>query len=512
MEKGINDEIIYYIDSLNIDENLKNELYYFNEKMKEIIKIKCTNKFDIIIDNMSKENINCLLEYTTNIIEKYGLYSEFIKYRNDIRELKDVKNSVIVVDEFNIFEDRILDSWNFEEKFNNFFTNLKLNNNMIILTCTDKIENHLKEINNSIFNLKLCIRLKRRETNKELYKKIISRYNEKNIECKLSYNTFVKIIDSFENNYYIKHFDIVDYIYDYSIKKMILANCNIINNKMFSDIIEKDKNKKETKNNSIDLLIGLDNIKRELDSLYNYLEFSKKLKNKNSIYLNMFFLGNPGTGKTTVARLYAEKLYELGYIKESKVIEITPNDLMGKYVGHTKDAIRKVFNDASGGILFIDEAYLIDEDVKKDIAFMKEALIELLKYLEDPKNIVIFAGYQDKMRNLYNNNPGIKSRIYKEIVFEDYTCNELYEILTQDLEEKGLKVYGKSKDEIMNFINKMKKDTNFGNARSIKQLSQKMIMNHANKKLEEDNLFIDSSDLPKEEKINTLRMGFGIYD
>jgi len=73
-------------------------------------------------------------------------------------------------------------------------------------------------------------------------------------------------------------------------------------------------------------------------------------------------------------------------------------------------------------------------------------------------------------------------------------------------------VYEKSKDEIMNFINKMKKDTNFGNARSIKQLSQKMIMNHANKKLEEDNLFIDSSDLPKEEKINTLRMGFGIYD
>ena len=230
------------------------------------------------------------------------------------------------------------------------------------------------------------------------------------------------------------------------------------------------------------------------------------------MYLNMFFLGNPGTGKTTIARMYATKLHELGFIKENKVTEITPNDLMGEYVGQTKGACKKIFNKAKGGVLFIDEAYLIDEDVKRNIPYMKEALVELLKYLENTENVVIFAGYQDKMRALYNDNPGIKSRIYKEIIFEDYTSNELYKILESDLKEKGLKIDNKSKNKIIKHIEILKKDINFGNARTIKQLSQKMIMNHADKRLEVDNLLIDYNDLPKEENTNNLKMGFGIYD
>lgn len=511
MEKEIYEEVIYDIKNLNIKDNLKKELNYFNETLQEIMRTSSVNNFNIIIDNMSKDNINILLEYTIAIIEKYGLYNEFIKYSEDNKRLDEISNSIIVIDEFSIFENKILDSWRAQERFNNFFTTAKVNNNLVIITCTNKIEDHLKDIESIIFNPKLCIHLTERGTSKELYDRLINRYQEKNIECQLSYNSFKSIVKSLDNNYYVKHFNLVDYIYDYSIKKILLDNGKIVNSKMFSDIVEK-KEKKKKDINKIDNLIGLNNIKNELEGLYNYLEFSKKIKNSNTMYLNLFFLGNPGTGKTTVARMYAKKLHELGYIKENKLVEITPNDLMGKYVGHTKDAAREIFESAKGGVLFIDEAYLINDDLNAKITYMKEALVELLKYLEDPKNVVIFAGYQDKMRMLYDSNPGIKSRIYGEIIFEDYTSDELFEILSFDLQEKGLKINNKSKNKIIKYIDNLKKDINFGNARTIKQLSQKMIMNHANKKLETDNLLIDATDLPEYENNNMLKMGFGIYD
>lgn len=513
MKQDLFNEITEEIQTLNIKDNLKTELYYFNQKIEEIQSASSSNKFDIIIDNMSKENINILLEYTTNIIEKYGIYNEFIKYRNDTRDLDEIKNSVIVIDDFLIFKDKILESWKSQERFDDFFTTNKLNNNMIIITCTNKLEDNLKKINSKIFDPKLCIHLKEQETPKELYQKLLNKYQEKNITCKLSYTSFKKLIDSLDNNYYIKHFNIIDYLYDYSIKKIVLDNKNIINNQTFINLIEKKENHQKEKNKiDISNLIGLNNVKKELITLYNYLEFSKKNKINDNLYLNMFFLGNPGTGKTTVARLYAKKLYDLGFIKENKVIEVTPNDLMGEYIGQTKETVRKIFDKAKNGILFIDEAYLIDEEIKRNIPYMKEALIELLKYLEDPKNIVIFAGYQDKMRKLYDNNPGIKSRIYKEIEFEDYTNEELYNILVSILKEKNLKIENKSKNKIIKHINILKKDINFGNARTIIQLSQKMIMNHANKKLKEDNLIIDYTDLPIEENKNKIKMGFGIYD
>jgi len=515
MEKETYNEIELEINELNIKESLKKELLYFNKKLNEFIKNKNILKFDVLIDNMSKENIDILLEHTTNIIEKYNISTEFIKYRDNIKNLDEIKDSVIVIDEFNIFENRILDSWHSNEKLNQFYTKTKLNNNIIILTCTNKIEDHLKDIDNILFDPKLFIHLKENESTKNIYNKLISKYEENNINHKLSYNIFKKIIDSIDDNYYIKHFNIIDYIYDYSIKKIILNNNKIINKKTFEDIIEETEQKQSSNNKNItqiNNLIGLNNIKNELETLYNYLEFNKKIKSNNNIYLNMFFLGNPGTGKTTIARIYSKKLYELGYIKSDKLMEIIPNDLMGSYVGQTKDTTRKIFENAKGGILFIDEAYQIDEDIKKNNMFMKEALIELLKYTEDPQNVVIFAGYKDKMKELYHDNPGIKSRIYKEIIFEDYKVNELYEILNQDLKEKGLKLDNKSKNKIIKYIEYLKQDINFGNARTIKQLSQKMIMNHANKKLLKDNLVIDSSDLPKKEINNQVRMGFGIYD
>lgn len=510
-------ELIYEIEELNISPNLKKELVFLKEKMKELEKRKNIKPFDIIIDNMGQNDLNTLLEYTTNILKGMGNFKDIIKYRRGFND--DVTNSIIVIDKIKNFESDINDSFRSKEKFINFFTNLRLNNNMIVFTCCDEIEKHLKNFDNHIFNPKQCLHLTLKDSPKDLYAQLISEFKNNNITCTLSYDFYKKLYAELKNNIYIKSINLNDYLYDYGVKRLILDNAKGVNSKTYKDLVTEkvDKNKgakTNLKEKQITDLVGLENIKKELASLYNYLEFSKKIKSKNFLYLNLFFLGNPGTGKTTVARMYAQKLYELGFIKENKLVEIVPNDLTGEYVGHTREKTREILDEAKGGILFIDEAYLLytSNYSKGQNPFMEEALVELVKYLEDPQNVVIFAGYPNEMHNIYKANPGLKSRIYAEISFADYTPNELYEILNKEINTLGLKIKAKSKEKIINYILTLKQDENFGNARSIKQLGQKMVMNYANRETKDEDLLLDENDLPKIEKENKGRMGFINYD
>ena len=508
MEKLENEnEVISLINNLNIKEELKDKLLYFNEKIVNVINSKCLSNIDIIIDNMNQFDIDILLEYVTKIIEEYGLFQEFIEYK-ERKNLEDIKNTCVVIRDFYKFQDEILDTWSPVRKFNDFYTDLKVNNNMIIFTCINKLEDYFKDFETKLFDQSLSIHLTGSFKDKDLYERLINKYKEKKINYKLQFTTFKKIINNLDDKKYLKTFDKIDYLYDYSIKKMILTNSNIINNKIFKDLIKEEN----VNINKIKLedLTGLTNIKEELDKLYNYIEFNKKIKNTSQIYLNLFFLGNPGTGKTTVARMYSEKLYNLGIIKENKLIEVTANDLMGQYIGHTKKVVRDVLKQAENGVLFIDEAYLLYNNNYSggNNPYMEEAIVELMKYMENPKNIVIFAGYIEETRNLYNANPGLKSRIYKEIIFSDYNLIELYVILEKEFNKIGLKINSKSKSKIMNYIGNLKNDKNFGNARSMKQLACKMLMEHASKS---KSLIIDDKDLPKIE-VNQNKLGVDVYD
>ena len=508
MKEKVNDEIVSWINKLNIKDELKQELNYFNEKVTEIKKAGSNLNFNVIIDERSKEDINTLLEYMTTILEKYEIYKEFIKYKGSI-DILDIHDSVIIVNDFGIFYDCILDSYRAERKLSDFFEDLRNNGNMLILTCTNKIRDNFKKIGKEIFNPDVCIHIKR-NSNLELYRELINRYDDNNIKYNLSYSKFINILDSVNVNSNSNIYSI-DYLYDYSVKKMILNNGKMVSAKIFDEFITNKKTKPKQK---MDDLIGLDNIKKEFDKLYKYLKFIKKLRIKDNIYLNLFFLGNPGTGKTTVARMYAEKLYKLGFIEENKLIETVPTDLIGEYVGQTRNTIRKILDKARGGILFIDEAYLLYSSNynKGENPFMEEAVVELLKYLDNPKNIVIFAGYPAEMKKIYDANPGIKSRIYQEIIFNDYSSLELYQILEKDLNKKKLNIDIKSKNKIIKYIDELRQEKNFGNARSMLKKRKKMIMNHANNV--EDTLLINAKDLPENGKKqnNKEKMGFGIYD
>lgn len=181
-------------------------------------------------------------------------------------------------------------------------------------------------------------------------------------------------------------------------------------------------------------LIGLDKIKVEIEELKALALFRKKRIELGlpvtPSTMHMVFTGNPGTGKTTVARLLGQIYFDIGLLASNKVVEVSRGDLVGEYVGHTAPKTQKVFERALGGILFIDEAYSLFKSVYD---FGNEAVETLLKLMEDnrEKIVVIIAGYPREIEDLLTSNPGLKSRFSKTLHFDDYSKKELAEIFNK---------------------------------------------------------------------------------
>lgn len=256
---------------------------------------------------------------------------------------------------------------------------------------------------------------------------------------------------------------------------------NIINS-LFD--LEEEKEEKEESSldeilDKLNNLTGLENVKKEILKLLEYLKFhekSKKYLKLDKPNINMFFTGNPGTGKTTVARILGELYYKMGYVKCNKFAEVTPRQFIAEYVGQTAVKTADFINKNKGGVIFIDEAYVFNSDAAR---FSNEAIVEILKELEKNETAFIFAGYKDEMENFIKMNPGLSSRIGYYIEYMNYTEEELYTIFYKKIEKMGFLIEDKLEKKIKKNLSKVKENRDFGNGRYIDKLIQKLILEHS---------------------------------
>lgn len=236
----------------------------------------------------------------------------------------------------------------------------------------------------------------------------------------------------------------------------------------------------------IDQLIGLDAVKKEVHNLTNLLRLNKMRQERGFKTLktsnHLVFLGNPGTGKTTVARFIAKIYKSLGILSEGQLIEVDRADLVAGYVGQTAIKTREVIDKALGGILFIDEAYTL---AKGGTDFGQEAIDTILKAMEDKRDdfVVIVAGYSDPMNDFLESNPGLRSRFNKLIHFPDYTTEELLEIFNSYCQTNEMRISSDASLILKHYLQEIcdKKPLNFANGRAVRNIFETSLSLQANR-------------------------------
>ncbi|MBQ2992090.1 MAG: AAA family ATPase [Clostridia bacterium] len=238
----------------------------------------------------------------------------------------------------------------------------------------------------------------------------------------------------------------------------------------------------------LDSLIGLQGVKHEVHSLINLIKV-RKLREQHGLKVmdmsfHMVFTGNPGTGKTTVARLVAKIYKQLGFLSRGQLIETDRSGLVAGYVGQTAGKVTEVVTSALGGILFIDEAYALARK-GMDNDFGREAIDTLVKLMEDNRDdlVVIVAGYTKEMHDFLTSNPGLISRFNKYIDFPDYTDDELMAILAMNAKKQGYTIDGEANARVRSFIASMSLGDrlDFGNARGMRNTLEKLVQAQANR-------------------------------
>ncbi|MBT2367352.1 right-handed parallel beta-helix repeat-containing protein [Streptomyces sp. ISL-10] len=234
----------------------------------------------------------------------------------------------------------------------------------------------------------------------------------------------------------------------------------------------------------LDALVGLDSVKREVRTLTNMIEVGRRRQEAGlkaaSVRRHLVFTGSPGTGKTTVARLYGEILASLGVLESGHLVEVSRVDLVGEHIGSTAIRTQEAFERARGGVLFIDEAYALSpEDSGRD--FGKEAIDTLVKLMEDHRDavVVIVAGYTAEMERFLNVNPGVASRFSRTITFPDYAPEELLRIVEQQAEEHEYRLGEGAAEALLKYFTALPKGPAFGNGRTARQTFESMVERHA---------------------------------
>lgn len=461
------------------------ELYLDNDSkilIKKIIQYmqKYNNKeednyinFNISINSKDSALIDSIVKILSEALSAYQYAnnsnsSSLSLYKLDKLEDLDeyYKAGIVVIKDFKALDMR---DDNYKNKFI-YLLKEKMNlHNMTIIADEEYLLEQFYLLDNSLkedygqFNLKMSA-ISANDIYLKVVEKLPKEVNDKNK---------IKLLDYIVSTYKDNSNDYSTYID--KLCKYIAFNDNIPE-------VEKMKSTKEIFKDLNDL-VGLTKVKKTLYELVDLITLKKKTNEDlkiSNINLHMVFLGNPGTGKTTVARMICGILFDLGYIKENKLIEVSPKDLVGEYVGQTGPKTMAVVNRAMGGVLFIDEAYTLGDNSNGN-SYNAEAIATLIKAMEDyrDKLVVIFAGYTHEMQAFLNANSGIVSRIGYTLEFEDYTNKELREIFIKMLTKAGFNIEDEALKKFDEIIIENRNTKNFGNARFVRNTFEKTILKHA---------------------------------
>lgn len=235
----------------------------------------------------------------------------------------------------------------------------------------------------------------------------------------------------------------------------------------------------------LDTMIGLDQVKDTIKAWVDQIKVFKKRKANNlktpEMSYHMVFTGNPGTGKTTVARIIGEIYKALGILSKGHLVEADRSKLVAGYIGQTGPQTAKIIEKSLGGVLFIDEAYTLAQGGEND--FGNEAIATLLKYMEDKRSefAVIVAGYEEPMSDFINSNPGLASRFKTYIKFDDYNGEQLYNIFAKFCQDSDYVITDDLKELLKRRFCLMyeNRDKNFGNGRDVRNIFEKMVTKQA---------------------------------
>lgn len=244
----------------------------------------------------------------------------------------------------------------------------------------------------------------------------------------------------------------------------------------------------EPKGSAIDKLnslIGLAEAKQTIEKALNYYKMQKLYMDRGMTSkrpaMHMVFTGNPGTAKTTVARLFAQIMKDNGLLSKGDLYEVGRADLVGQYVGHTAPLVKKRFKEAEGSVLFIDEAYSLVDD--RDGMYGDEAISTIVQEMENNRDnmVVIFAGYPDKMEKFMQKNPGLRSRIAFHVNFPDYATDDLCRIAELIAKEDGLYLAPEARAKLTGIFDSARKNDDFGNGRYVRNLIENAHMEQCNR-------------------------------
>ncbi len=237
-------------------------------------------------------------------------------------------------------------------------------------------------------------------------------------------------------------------------------------------------------------MVGLSEAKAVIQKALNYYKmqsvYAERGIKKDTPAMHMVFSGNPGTAKTTAARLFARIMKDNGLLSTGQLVEVGRGDLVGKYVGWTAKTVQEKFKNAVGGVLFIDEAYSLVDD--RSGSYGDEAINTIVQEMENHREdvVVIFAGYPDKMEEFLQKNPGLRSRIAFHVPFADYDAEELCEIATLMSKNKGFSLEEAAVEKLKTTFETARKQSDFGNGRYVRNVFEQAKMNQASRLLEYD--------------------------